>query len=78
MTVLPIRPLPMVMTTQVVAKVLRCSEETVGRYILGHQLVAIHIGRERRIRAQDLLDFIDARPTSAKQANRRGKRVERR
>ncbi len=62
----PIQPLPPVMTTEEVAKVLRCSEATVERYVFSHQLGAIKIGRERRFRADDVLDFIAARPTTAR------------
>ncbi len=61
----PIQPLPVVMTTEEVAALLRCNPETVKRYVLGHQLAAIRIGRERRFRADDVLDFVNSRPTTA-------------
>ncbi len=66
MTVPPIQPLPVVMTTLEVAEVLRCSVKTVQRYVHGHQLAAIRIGRERRFRADDVLDFLASRPVVAK------------
>ncbi len=66
MTSQPIEPLPPVMTTQEVAEVLRCSQATVERYVHAHELPAIRIGRDRRIRSEDLLDFVAARPTVAK------------
>ena len=66
MTPLPIQPLPLVMTTQEVAQVLRCLEATVGRYVHGHELVAIQIGRDRRFRADDVIDFVNTRPTSGR------------
>ncbi len=65
MTSLPIQALPLVMTTQEVAEVLRCSAATVERYIHAQELPAVKIGRERRIRAEDLLDFVASRPTTA-------------
>lgn len=77
MTSLPIQRLPVVMTLQEVAELLRCSEATVGRYVFSHQLAAIRIGRERRFRADDVLDFIATRPTTARigrNAPRRGAR----
>ena len=77
MTSLPIQPLPLVMTTEEVAQVLRCTEATVERYVHGHELPAIKIGRERRIRAEDLLEFVAARPTTAQngKARRAGNRI---
>ena len=65
-----IQPLPVVMTTAEVAEVLRCPKETVERYVHGRELVAIHVGRERRFRAQDVLDFVATRRSTA---NRRRK-----
>ena len=56
-----LQPLPLAMTTQEVAEVLRCSTATVERYVCAHQLVAITIGRERRFRADDVLEFVAAR-----------------
>jgi len=52
------------MTTKEVAELLRCSEQTVERYVHSHELDAIQIGRERRFRAEDVLHFIDSRPTT--------------
>lgn len=66
MSVAPIQPLPPILTTDEVASVLRCSSRTVERYVHDHKLVAIQIGRERRFRADDVLDFIAARPDNRK------------
>ena len=66
MTTPPIQPLPIVMTIEEVAQVLRCSVNTVRRYVHGHQLAAIRVGRERRFRADDVLDFLASRPVVAK------------
>jgi excisionase family DNA binding protein len=60
----PIQPLPVVMTTSEVASILRCSEQTVERYVHRHLLDAIRIGRERRFRARDVLEFIDTQPAT--------------
>ncbi len=62
----PIKPLPAVMTTEEVAAIFRCPVETVERYVHNHELVAIQIGRERRFRADDVLEFIAARPANTK------------
>jgi len=59
-----IQPLPPVLTTTEVAEVLRCSEATIERYVHAHKLDAILIGRERRFRAEDVLEFVAARPTT--------------
>ena len=56
--------LPPVLTTQEVAMVLRCSESTVIRYVHTHELRAVNIGRERRFRREDLLDFLSRRPAT--------------
>lgn len=61
----PIQPLPIIMDTEEVAQVLRCEVSTVERYVHSHDLVAVLIGKERRIRADDLLDFIASRESSA-------------
>ena len=61
-----IRPLPLVMTTAEVAKLLRCSEATIERYVRSHDLATIHIGRERRFRAEDVLEFVAARPSATR------------
>jgi len=55
------------MTTAEAAELLRCPVATVERYVHSHDLVAVQIGRERRIRGDDLLDFIATRrPTCQK------------
>ncbi len=56
MSTAPIQPLPPVMTTDEVAAILRCSVRTVQAYVHSHQLDAIQIGRERRFRAEDVLE----------------------
>ena len=66
----PIQPIPMVMDTQEVASLLRCSPKTVEGYVHAHDLVAIQIGRERRFRADDVMDFITARPSTARNGKR--------
>ena len=66
MTSPPIEPLPLIMTTEEVAKVLRCPLSTIERYVHAHELPAIRIGPERRIRADDLLDFVAARPKTVR------------
>jgi len=78
MTSPPIQPLPLVMTTDEVAAVLRCSVETVERYVHAHELAVIRIGRERRFRADDVLDFIAARPTTARTGGNRAGRSKQR
>ena len=62
----PIQPVPLVMTVDEVAEILRCSTSTVENYIHGHQLVAVKIGRERRIRGEDLYEFISQRPSTTR------------
>lgn len=62
MTVPAIQPVPLVLTVKDAAEVLRCKMSTVERYIDSHELAVIHIGRERRIRGEDLIDFIVSRP----------------
>ncbi|UCE61496.1 MAG: helix-turn-helix domain-containing protein [Phycisphaerales bacterium] len=57
-----ILPVPVVMTTAEAAQLLRCEPATVTRYVHSHELNAIKIGRERRIRGDDLLDFLKNRP----------------
>ena len=78
MTSPPIQPLPLVMTTEEVAAVLRCLPGTVARYVASHELPAIQIGRERRFRADDVLDFIAARPTTARTGGNRAGRSKQR
>ena len=63
--------LPPVMTTDEVAALCRCSPKTIERYVFAHQLAAIQVGRERRFRAQDVLDFLAARPLTARTTKRR-------
>ena len=58
--------LPPVMTTEEVAKLLRCDVATVERYVHRHELTAILIGKQRRFRADDVLDFVEARPATAR------------
>ena len=70
----PIQPLPLVMTTEEVAEILRCSAQTVARYVFSHRLAAVQIGRERRFRAEDVLDFIASRPITARCGKRRVRR----
>ena len=66
-----IQPLPPVLTTEEVAEVFRCPVKTVENYVHGHELSAIQIGKERRFRAEDVLEFIATRPTTQRQATRR-------
>ena len=73
----PIQPLPLVLTIEEVAEVLRCSEPTVERYVRSHDLDAIHIGRQRRFRAEDVMEFVAARP-SATGSRKPRKRADRR
>ena len=61
MSMTHIQPLPIVMTTEEVAELLRCSAATVERYAHNHELPAIRIGRERRFRGDDVADFIASR-----------------
>ena len=80
MTHQAVQPLPPVMTTDEVARVLRCSPKSVARYVFSHELLAVRIGRERRFRAEDVLEFVAARPLtirSAKRPVRRGSHVQR-
>ena len=62
----PIQPLPVVMTTEEVAVLLRCAPATVQRYVFSHRLAAIRIGRQRRFRADDVLEFVASRPITAR------------
>ncbi len=68
---LTVQPLPIVMTTDEVASILRCSPDSVRRYVFSHQLAAIRIGRERRFRAEDVLEFVASRPLTARSRGRR-------
>lgn len=67
MNLAPIQPLPAIMTTAEIAALFRCPIETVERYVHNHELVAIQIGRERRFRAEDVLEFIAKRPANTRQ-----------
>ena len=66
---LPIQSLPPVLTTEEAAAVLRCEPSTVERYVHRHELQAIQIGRKRRIRGNDLLQFINDRPATTRTAS---------
>ena len=70
LAVSPIQRIPMVMDTDEVAALLRCAAKTVEGYVHNHELVAIQIGRERRFRADDVMDFITARPSMARNGKR--------
>ena len=70
-------PTGAVMTTQEVAEILRCSVATVDRYVHGHELEAVRIGRERRFRADDVLEFVARRPSTVHSTKAR-KRADRR
>lgn len=73
MSELPIQPLPLILTTDEVAAVLRCSVKTVERYVFAHQLAAIRIGRERRFRAEDVLEFVATRPLTVRDTGQRNR-----
>jgi len=62
-----------ILTTDEVAAVLRCSRESVERYVFIHELTAVRIGRERRFRAEDVLDFIASRPSTVRSSVRPGR-----
>ena len=62
----PIQPVPAIMTTDEVAEFLRCDAGTVQRYVHNHELTAIQIGRERRFRAEDVIEFIAQRPANTR------------
>ncbi len=67
MTAPAIQPIPLAMTTEDTAQILRCPVATVERYVHSRDLAAVQMGRERRIRGDDLLDFIATRrPTCGK------------
>ncbi len=59
-----LNPVLLIMTTREVATTLRCSESTVVRYVHTHELRAVNIGRERRFRLDDLMDFVNRRPAT--------------
>ncbi len=58
------------MTTDEVAALLRCEPTTVRRYVHNHELVAVQIGRERRFRAEDVLEFIATRHATQRSTGR--------
>ena len=62
----PIQPVPLVMTVEEAAEILRCSTATVDNYIHDHQLVGIRIGRETRVRGEDLYEFISRKPSNTR------------
>ena len=61
-----IQPIPPILTLDEAAAVLRCPTATVRRYIHTHVLPAVQIGKEARIRGEDLLDFVAARPVTTR------------
>lgn len=71
MSIPPFQPLPVVMTTKEVAELLRVEIRTVERYVYAHELVAIRIGRKRRFRCSDVINFLDGRPTSIRAGKHR-------
>jgi len=71
MSLSDLQPLPVILTTEEAAAVLRCEVTTVVGYVDTHDLKAIQIGRERRIRGADLLDFIAGKPLSTKGAKKK-------
>jgi len=66
-----IQPLPLVMTPAEVAEVLRCDETTVRRYVHAHKLAGIQIGRELRITADAVMDFLTTQPRTCGQGQQR-------
>lgn len=69
-----------ILTTEEVAELLRCGVGTVNRYVANHQLAAIRVGRYRRFRADDVMDFIASRPLTVRSGQthfRRSKPAER-
>ena len=65
-----VQPLPLVLTIEEAAEALWCEPQTVVNYIHRHELDAILIGRERRIRGEDLIDFIRSRVSSCRSGKR--------
>ena len=55
---------PPVLNTKEASLILRTTENTIRRYVHTHQLRAIRVGRERRFRLVDVLDFVNRRPAS--------------
>lgn len=62
----PALPIPLVMTIAEAAKQIRAHPNAVRRYIATHQLMAARIGKFVRIRGEDLLEFLAARPITAR------------
>lgn len=60
---------PLVMTTEEAAAILRASPKTVAGYVHAHKLVAIQIGPERRIRGVDLIEFVDSQRSTCRPSN---------
>jgi excisionase family DNA binding protein len=52
------------LTIPEVAKILRCSERTVRRRIKAGELKALKIGRDYRLRSEDLAEFLGRSSTS--------------
>lgn len=67
---LPIQPLPLIMTLEDVANLLQCRPSTVRRFVHEHQLQAVWLGRRQRFRAEDVLDFVARRPSTARATTR--------
>ena len=64
--VIAVAQLPPILTVVEAAKWLRAHPNAVRRYIATHQLMAVKIGRYTRIRSEDLLEFIAARPLTVR------------
>lgn len=61
MSIEPLHPsLPRLMEVHEVAYQLKCSQETVRRYIRERKLLAIPLGRQWRVDPADLKAFLDA------------------
>ncbi len=67
----PIAPLPGVMTQKEVAEFLRCEESTVKRYVAQHELKTIQVGKGKRFKAEDVWDFVSSRPSTARPKRRK-------
>lgn len=57
-----IEPIPVVMKVETAARICECEPTTIERYIHNGELDAVHVGKQRRIRGTDLLEFIARRP----------------
>jgi excisionase family DNA binding protein len=60
-------PMALVFDAGEVADVLRVSERSVERLLASGDLPSVRIGRSRRIRGEDLQEFIDALPVSTRE-----------